>query len=58
MSRKKAKNKNKYSDWSDTKQELDKARVDLNKNVNDLSTKLNGILILNYSKKLIAILKS
>ena len=58
MSRKKATNKNKYSDWSDTKQELDKARVDLNKNVNDLSTKLNGILILNYSKKLIAILKS
>ena len=43
MSRKKATNKNKYSDWSDTKQELDKTRVDLNKNVNDLSTKLNGI---------------
>jgi|688.fasta_scaffold855092_1 hypothetical protein len=58
MSRKKATNKNKYSDWSDTKQELDKARVDLNKNVNDLSTKLNGILLLNYSKKLITILKS
>ena len=58
MSRKKATNKNKYSDWSDTKQELDKARVDLYKNVNDLSKKLNGILILNYSKKLIAILKS
>lgn len=51
MSRKKATNINKYSDWSDTKQELDKTRVDLNKNVNDLSTKLNGILILNYSKK-------
>ena len=58
MSRKKATNKKKYSDCSDTKQELDKTRVDLNKNVNDLSTKLNGILILNYSKKLIAILKS
>ena len=58
MRRKKTTNKNKYSDCSDTKQELDKTRVDLNKNVNDLSTKLNGILILNYSKKLIAILKS